>query len=193
MSELVFLLEEPSMKVLLDDLLPRFYPDLSFRCIPHEGKQDLERSVPRMLRAWKVPGARFVIVRDKDQEDCVKLKSRLTELCHEGRRPDSLVRIVCRELEAWYFGDCEALAEAYGDDQLRALGGRERYRDPDAIVRPSFELAKQVPEFQKRSGARRMAATMHRNRNTSHSFRVFFEGVERLAGDGSINSGQEGT
>ena len=47
MSELVFLLEEPSMKVLLDDLLPRFYPTLSFRCIPHEGKQDLERSIPR--------------------------------------------------------------------------------------------------------------------------------------------------
>lgn len=192
MSELVFLLEEPSMKVLLDDLLPRFYPTLSFRCIPHEGKQDLERSIPRLLRAWKVPGARFVIVRDKDQEDCVKVKERLVALCREGRRPDALVRIVCQELEAWYFGDCEALATAYTDDRLRTLGGRERYRDPDAIVRPSFELTKAVPEFQKRLGARRMAATMRRDGNTSYSFRVFFEGIERVAGDGLIDSGQEG-
>lgn len=47
MSRIVFLLEERSMKTLLDGLLPRFLPGISFLCIPHEGKQDLEKSIPR--------------------------------------------------------------------------------------------------------------------------------------------------
>ena len=47
MKRLVFLLEEQSMKVLLDNLLPRYFPDLKFLCVPHEGREDLERSIPR--------------------------------------------------------------------------------------------------------------------------------------------------
>ena len=51
MSRIIFLLEEYSMKVLLDGLLPRLVPGLQFLCVPHEGKSDLEKSVPKMLRA----------------------------------------------------------------------------------------------------------------------------------------------
>ena len=51
MRRIIFLLEEYSMKVLLDGLLPRLVPGLQFLCVPHEGKQDLEKSVPRKLRA----------------------------------------------------------------------------------------------------------------------------------------------
>ncbi|GMU62432.1 MAG: hypothetical protein AMXMBFR34_41950 [Myxococcaceae bacterium] len=60
MGRVVFLLEEKSMKVLLDGLLPRIVPSLDFLCVPHEGKQDLEKSIPRKLRAWREPGVRFV-------------------------------------------------------------------------------------------------------------------------------------
>ena len=70
MNRIVFLLEERSMKTLLEGLLPRLMPDKSFICIPHEGKQDLEKSIPRKLRAWHEPGARFVVVRDNDGGDC---------------------------------------------------------------------------------------------------------------------------
>ena len=35
MSRIVFLLEERSMQVLLDGLLPRLFPDLPFLCVPH--------------------------------------------------------------------------------------------------------------------------------------------------------------
>lgn len=52
---LVFLVEEPSMADLLNVLLHRLFPGLEFRCIEHEGKQDLEKSVPRKLRAWRKP------------------------------------------------------------------------------------------------------------------------------------------
>lgn len=52
MSRLVLLLEEESMRVLLDGLLPRLFPGLPFECVPHDGT-DLERSIPRKLRGWR--------------------------------------------------------------------------------------------------------------------------------------------
>ena len=110
------------MAVLFEGLLPRIYPDLPFLCISHEGKQDLEKSIPRKLRAWQEPGVRFVIVRDKDEGDCRRVKARLYSLCQTGRREDSLIRIACHELEAWYLGDTEALANAFEKESLR--GGR---------------------------------------------------------------------
>ena len=99
MKRLVFLLEEQSMKVLLDNLLPRCFPDLKFLCVPHEGREDLERSIPRKLRAWKTPGNRFVILRDTDSEDCRVIKDRIRGQCEVAGRKDTVVRLVCRELE----------------------------------------------------------------------------------------------
>ncbi len=43
-GRVVFLLEEHSMKVLLEGLLPRLVPKMPFLCIAHEGKQDLRKS-----------------------------------------------------------------------------------------------------------------------------------------------------
>jgi hypothetical protein len=80
MSRIVFLTEEYSMKVLLDGLLPRLAPGLRFLCVPHEGKQDLEKSIPKKLRAWREPGVRFVVLRDNDGGDCRGLKDRLAAL-----------------------------------------------------------------------------------------------------------------
>ncbi len=45
MRRIVFLLEESSMGDLLEVLLPRLFPGLYFQCVPHEGKQDLEKSI----------------------------------------------------------------------------------------------------------------------------------------------------
>lgn len=62
---LVFLLEESSMKEMLELLLPRILPDnINYLCIPHESKSDLEKSIPRKLKAWNSPNTKFVIVRD---------------------------------------------------------------------------------------------------------------------------------
>lgn len=179
MSRVVFLLEEKSMQVLLDGLLPRVFPTLEFLCIPHEGKQDLEKSIPRKLRAWREPGVRFVIVRDNDNGDCVRTKERLVSLCRDAGRA-ALVRIACQELEAWYLGDPDALARAFDDERLRELSRRERFRDPDTVVGPAEALLQLAPGFQKVSGARLMAEHLTENVNRSRSFQVFFEGLRRL-------------
>lgn len=181
MSRIVFLLEERSMKVLLEGLLPRLFPKMNFLCIPHEGKNDFEKSIPRKLRAWCEPNVRFVVIRDNDGSDCVALKQYLVDMCSEAGRGDTLVRIAVQELEAWYFGDPAALAEAFRRDNLRYIGNKAKYRDPDTIKKPSMELIRFVPEFQKVSGARRLAKHLVRERNRSRSFQVFLEGIEKLS------------
>ncbi len=174
------------MRTLLEGLLPRLFPDLRFLCLAHQGKQDLERSLPRKLRCWQEPGVRFVVVRDNDGADCKTVKASLDTLCRDAGRQDTLVRIACQELEAWYLGDPEGLAKAWADEGLRRLGRRERFRDPDAVVRPSKALAELVPAFQKVSGARRMAPILDPERNTSRSFRAFVTGVRRLAASATV-------
>ena len=181
MSRVVFLLEEYSMKTLLDGLLPRLFPDLLFQCVPHDGKDDLERSIPRKLRGWREPGVRFVIVRDNDRGDCIALKERLRELCSVRPEADWLIRIACQELEAWYLGEPDALADAFGKEPLRRIGSRAQFRQPDAVPYPADALARLVPKFQKVSGARLLAKHLTRERNRSSSFHTMLDGIERVA------------
>ena len=183
MAKLVFLVEEPSMADLLDRLLPRFFPGLQFQCLPHEGKQDLARSIPRKLRAWREPGVRFVVMRDQDRADCHDVKTQLVDLCQRSGRSDVLVRVVCRELEAWYLGEPAALALAFPDAGARVERElrKRRFRNPDEVVNPSAAVARLIPEFQKRRGARSLAEFLSRD-NRSRSFQVFIKGLERLRG-----------
>jgi len=183
MSRVVFLLEELSMKVFLDGFLPRHFPSLQFLCVPHEGKQDLEQSIPRKLKGWSEPGVRFFVLRDNDGAKCRDLKMRLVSLCESARPPNAIIRLVCQELEAWYFGEPGALAAAFDDPSLGDLGAKARYRDPDAIVQPANELAVLAPSFQKVSGARLMASKLGRTGNSSQSFRVFMRSVAQLCAE----------
>ena len=180
--KLVFLLEEPSTKYLLDELLPRILPpDVLFQTIPHNGKRALERSIPRKLRGWNEPGdVRFVIVHDQDTKDCRELKQALLALCQDTGR-QVLVRIACQEMEAWYFGDVQALAKAYGEPKLGKIAAQKKYRVPDEIPSPKEELYRLLPEHQQIAGAKRVAPCMDIEHNTSESFRQFVTGVRRFA------------
>lgn len=185
-GRLVFLLEEPSMKHLLAGLLPRLVPGWvegeHFLCVPHEGKSDLDRSVPRKLAAWQVPGDRFVVLRDNDAAACEEVKARLVKLCADSGRPDTLVRLACQELEAWYLVDLDALAAAYVEPKLCGPAMRKRFVDPDAWQKPSAEVQRVLPAFHKGQGARRMGVALRgAEKNRSRSFQVFVAGVRRLA------------
>ena len=171
------------MQVLLDKLLPRLFPELLFQCVPHEGRTDLERSIPHKLKGWREPGVRFAVVRDNDGGDCHARKKALRERCQSSHRDDVLIRIVCQEMEAWYLGEPDALADAFCDEALRNLRRKAKFRDSDAVQRPHEELERLVPEFQKVSGARRMAQYLTRERNRSPSFKMFVTGVETVAAD----------
>ena len=109
---IVFLLEEPSMEALLKEILPKIIKNDRFFLIPHEGKDNLLQSIPIKLKAWNVPNTRFVIVQDQDNNDCIELKNRINEICKPYHK-EVLIRIVCKELESWYFGDLAAVSAAY--------------------------------------------------------------------------------
>jgi hypothetical protein len=179
--KLVFLLEEPSTKHLLDVLLPKILPeDVDFQTIPHNGKRDLQKSIPRKLRGWNEPGdVRFVIVHDQDDHDCIKLKQDLVALCEDTGKK-FLVRIACQEMESWYFGDVSALAAAYDKPKLSKITAQKKYRIPDDITSPKEELRKLLPEHQQIEGAKRVAPYMDIENNTSVSFNQFVSGIRRF-------------
>lgn len=182
MKQLFFLVEEPSMKEVLDALLPFILPpEVGFKIIKHEGKQDLERSIPRKLKAIQIPGVQFIVVRDQDSADCIQVKERLRTLCIQSGRKDSLVRIVCNELESWFLGDLAAVEQAFHRRGLAGRQGNAKYRNPDELHNAAQELKKLVPEYQKISGSRAIAQHMTPDNNCSHSFQVFIEGVRRCS------------
>ena len=184
---LVFLLEERSMQEFLKGLLPRLIPrDVDFKLIPHEGKADLERSLPRKLRAWRDPDARFVVVRDQDSGDCVAIKQCLVFLCRGAGRGDALVRIACRELESWYLADLAAVDAAYGT-RLQRRQGQTKFRDPDRLGTPSREIAALVPSFGKVSGARLLGPLLTIDNARSPSFKHFVRGLRALVETRSVH------
>lgn len=181
--KIVFLLEEASMKYYLDELLPVILPpDVKFLTIPHRGKGDLRKSLSIKLRAWKeAEEVRFVVVHDQDDSDCRALKKELQKLC-DAYRSNVLVRIPCRELEAWYWGDLEAVSAAFGKD-LTSYGKKKSYRVPDEIVHPKKKLQKILPELQQCLGAQaigKQAAKRNLDDNASASFQAFVKGVRKM-------------
>jgi hypothetical protein len=169
------------MKEVLEVLLPKILPENMKKplVIPHRGKSDLAASISTKLRAWNIPGDRFVIVHDQDSNDCKQLKEELLTLC-ANKQDDVLVRIACRELEAWYFGDLQAVSRAYGKDFTK-LAGKRKYRAPDKMGNPKEEIRKLLPAHQQISGARLIAQHMRVEQNTSPSFNTFVSGVRRIA------------
>ena len=169
---LVILTEEPSMKVTLEALLPKLGIDPArVTIIPHQGKSDLEQSIPRKLRAWQVPGARFLILRDNDRAPkCVEVKRNLSDLVERaGKAEFSKVRIVCQELEAWFLADAAALREAGYLGAGKPPGFARK--DPDAIPYPVHEMERLRPGYGKISGARDIAPHLDPDNTRSASFR----------------------
>ncbi len=182
MSELVFLLEEDSAKAMLEGLLPRLLPDgLPVRYIVFEGKSDLDNQMVRRLRHYRVPDARFVILRDKDAADCHAVKAGLVQKCQQAKRPKALVRIACHELESWYLADLAAVERALVINGLAGKQNKSKYRTPDAIPNPAQELKTLTGQrFQKVGGSRAIGPYLDLNNTRSRSFAVFVAGIRKL-------------
>jgi Domain of unknown function (DUF4276) len=182
MKHLVCLLEEPSAQDALQHWLPDWLPgEVQFHFIVFQGKQDLERNMVRRIRFWLKPDSRFLVLRDQDSADCRTVKKALAARCAEAGRNDSIVRVACTELESFFLGDWQAVAQAYNKPALARLAAKAVYRDPDRIGSPSAELLRHIPSYQKRDGARRIAPYVDPRRNASGSFQALHRAVLRLA------------
>lgn len=193
MRTLVAFLEEPSAAALLKVLLPPLLPsDCRLKCITFEGKQDLERNLERRLRGWLTPNTSFLVMRDRDSEDCRVVKERLVGICRRAGRPHTVVRIACGELESFYLGDLEAVAKAFGCRM--PSGNSAKFRDPDHLNNAADELKRLTDGvYQKISGSRNVARFLKTDgSNRSRSFNVLLEGVRRLVAMDSADGGGNG-
>ena len=141
-----FLVEEETAQIVLDYLLPTMLDEShSYEIRIFQGKYNLLKKLPERLRgyrAWLPDDWRIVVLVDEDRQDCRQLKSKLETIAHDAgfiTKTSStdgqftvLNRIAVEEIEAWYFGDMDAIRAAY--PKLDAhLAQQSKYRDPDAI------------------------------------------------------------
>ena len=193
-QHLEFLVEEPSMEAFLRAALPRLLPaNCSFNIHAFRGKLDLLRKLlPRLrgYRRWVPPDYRIVVLVDRDDEDCHVLKAKLEVAAaaaalptrsHAGAsRWQVANRIVVEELEAWYFGDWDAVREAYPRVSAH-IPRRATYRDPDAIKGGTWEAFERVMRrhgyfttgLRKVEAAQAIGEHVNPDRNRSDSFGVF--------------------
>ncbi len=169
------LVEEPSMKNFLTGILPRILPNgyyLNGNCFirDHQGKQDLKKSIPSKVKAYQYYSktVKVIIIQDQDSSDCRILKNELLELVNNNSTIPSLVRIACRELEAWYLGDMDALEAVYPDFKANKYKNWSKFRNPDSC-NASEEIKKLVPTFQKGTASREIVKYIDLNRNKSKS------------------------
>ena len=185
MKELVFFLEEESAKEFLKGILPRFLPsDVSPIYVTFEGKNDLQKNLERKLRAWIKPALGFIVLQDKDHNDCIDLKAKLQALCQKSGKSNTLVRIACHHLESWYLGCLETVLPLYGINPLKYQSKR-KYRNPDALSYACEELKKLTQnQYQKINGSRQIGAVfpIDQSTNRSHSYRVFIDGIQKVIG-----------
>ena len=183
--QLVVMVEEESIKVIIEEILPRIVPSgTEFIVIPFQGKGDLMNGIVFKLRGWNRSDARFVIVRDQDENDCHDVKEEVAaQVAKTGKV--ALIRIVCRELESWYYGDLQAVSEAYGGDYT-GYAAKRGYRNPDSIHNVKKRFYVMVPGHQQVSGARRIAPYMEIERNKSRSFHAFVDGVKKVCAEDSL-------
>ena len=186
------------METFLKGLLPRILPEnCAFDFLVFQGKRDLLQNLKNRLRGyshWLPDDWRIVVVLDQDNDDCSELKDKLEQatagagLLTRSRSQDGawqvLNRIAIEELEAWYFGDWNAVCHAY-PRVPPSVPERRGYRDPDSIQGGTCEAFERILKKHRyfRTGLRKIEAAeaiapyIDPERNRSRSFKEFLDAL----------------
>lgn len=207
------LVEDSSGAKLLENLLPKIIGSQgvphTWRIHPYKGigrlpagltaktdpsKRALLDQLPRLLAGYgKTPGIDAVaVVVDSDRRDCKSFLQELKGLlanCHPA--PNTLFRLAIEEIEAWFFGDRQALQAAYPRARIPVLNGYVQdsacgtwelladaiYPGGSAAIRHTgWPLPGQI----KHEWAERIGPHMDVENNQSASFCKFRDGLRRL-------------
>jgi len=182
MRELVFVLEEPSARVMIEGIIPKIIPEeleILVKYIVFDGKQDLEKQITKKLQYYRNPDAIFIILRDQDSGDCQVIKKNLKQKCQDAKKPEAIVRIACRELESWYLADLEAVEKAFNTN-LSQKQNQKKFRNPDRLENPSKELKSLVSDYQKINGSRSIAPYLNLENTRSLSFSHFINAIKKI-------------
>ena len=195
------LVEEPSAEAALRILMPRMVGNIPFVIHPYTCKTEMLNRLPDRLRGyakWIPDDRRIVVLVDRDDDDCMKLKEHLELISAEaglptrsGRRRSRFIvvnRLAIEELEAWFFGDWEAVRQAYPRVNVH-VPSKSGYRNPDTIQGGTWEAFERCLKnagyfrtgLRKIEAARAVASHMDPARNASPSFRAFRDAMEEMA------------
>lgn len=190
------------MEAFLNILLPRvLHGGATFEIHAFQGKSDLLGKLEQRLRGyrrWLPSHWKLVVLVDRDNDDCLKLKARLeASAANSGFRTRSQAtsqdwhvvnRIAIEELEAWYFGDWEAVRAVYPRVN-QGIPGQARYRNPDAIKGGTWEAFERILKrhgyfsngLRKTEAAKAIAAHTTPDQNRSRSFNHFLNALTEAA------------
>lgn len=193
------LVEERSAEVALSALLPRMLGETTFAIYEHTCKEALLARLPERFRGyakWLPSDWRVVVLLDRDGDDCVELKRRVDHMAQDaglstratGNPLQVVSRLAIEELEAWYFGDWDAVRAAY-PRVSDTISSQSKYRNPDAIRGGTWEAFERILQragyfptgLRKIDAARAVAAHMDPARNTSASFRALGSALAEMA------------
>ena len=196
-------LEEPSAEEALKHLLPKIIlKDVSYEFHTFQGRDEMLKELPKRLKGeqWIPNDWRIIVLIDEDRRDCHELKAYLEKAAHDAGfvtkssaipNEDFQVvnRIAIEELEAWFFGDIEALRAAYPKIP-KNLQSKARFRNPDAIQGGTYEALRDLliqkkyfrGRIPKLMVAQNIAQHMEPSRNILKSFQVFVEGLKACVG-----------
>lgn len=182
MRELVFLLEEPSTKELLEIIVPQIIDNTyCIRYIVFDGKQDLEKKLTFKLKHYCNSDAVFIVMRDQDSGNCIKIKNELQKKCEESGKHHFIIRIACHELETFYLADLAAVEKAFGVSVAK-LQNKQKYRNPDNLTNAKEELQKLCPAYSEIFGSRKIAPFMNLSNTRSMSFSHLIKGIKKISG-----------
>ncbi len=196
-----FFVEEESMEIFLQTLIPKLIGNILYGIYPFQGKRELLALLPDRLRGYarmnEQNGCVIVII-DRDNKDCKTLKADLEKIALDAglitkssqgtnSRFQVINRIAIEELEAWYFGDWSAVISAY-PEVPPSIPTNSKYSNPDAIQGGTEEALEKIfrkagyhkSGLRKREAAREIVPHIIPSRNTSKSFQVFRDAIQQL-------------
>lgn len=208
-----FLIEDASGKAFLELIIPliignsdvtyrihgyrgigRIPPGLASRTDP--SKRIILDQLPRLLAGYgKTPYVdAVVVIVDNDNRDCTAFLSELNQLArHAAPMLRVLFRLATEEMEAWYFGDIEAVRAAYSNVNAAVVrsyaqdsicGTWERMADAITPGGSSRVISQGWPAagILKAEWAENIPPHMDVERNASPSFKKLRDGVRALIG-----------
>lgn len=195
MIHLEILLEEDSIKPVLDHILSELDPDenlLTRRFHVHHGKKKLLKMLPKLLKGYsnwilkpENEDYHILIIVDQDQDDCVELKNQILDYCREYNLLNrTKVRIPVTMIESWYFGDPNALELTFPKLKKLGIGTKAIYRDPESRLDPARDLDREMKKvgyehgYHKLAHAIDIAKHMQIGVNTANSFKVTIQAIE---------------
>ena len=205
-EKLIVFVEEYSMEVALEILLPRMLGAIEYQIISFSCKNEMLKQLPERLKGystWMPKSWSLLVLVDRDDDDCHNLKQKLEEYAQSAgfitkTSASSLLdfnvtnRIVIEELEAWYFGDWNAVHAAYPKVPA-TIPRKAPYRNPDAIKGGTWEALERIFQragyfstgLRKVECARSIAKQMDIRQNCSHSFSMFRNSVQAMLAPGT--------